>query len=407
MVEDEARIGQLKLNHESSERYDLLKRLAPGGAENFITKVFCWLLEETDFDDMFLDHLVSKSDKKIPKIANRCNWTTQESFQITTGLIRPDMICRSEDPKTVLVFEHKVWAKLPEYQLEDYQKIEQEVDSEYFSIILITARENSRNQLAACHIFWEEIHAWLSEWIHGVQQEDCVFVVRNFLELLEQKGLGPLEKIGIEQLRELPKAIAREREAHSMKLALERMITSLIDRVVHGPHWQNYADLVPKHETKPKQSTERKSFNWGRYGFYLFGAKDGVNWLPGLFVGILDDNVDHGPSLEDSDSPGPIACVILSVHKEAWGKYETSHQYKDLVEAFHRHWPSENSTEWQIHEEKKNRWHPLMIYKPLHSVLRYGNTGDEQVIMFVKETTKVVKTVFEMPELTNFKQSLS
>ena len=401
-------LGKPILENESPDRFDLLSRLAPGGAENFITEVFCWLLESTEFGERFLDNLLPASDSIKSEIADEANWSTQERFKINGIEMQPDMICRSADGKTGLVFEHKVAAGLSQGQLQKYRDIQSEENFRDFGIVLITANEKSLNQNADYHIFWEEIHEWISDWLLDVRDGELAFVIQNFLRLLQERGLGPMEKIEIDQLLNLPKVIDSAREARRTKSVVEQKLKILIDRIVGGQDWCKFAKHVPTDELPEELETERKSFTWGRYGFHLLGTKDETVWTPGVFVGVMDDNVDHGPPLRvDSNGMGAIACLIVSVHRDFWDEYEKSEEYTNLVKALQNRWPSNDTKDWQFYNEKKNRWHPIFVYKPLRSLFELAQTGEEQVNVFVDQVSEVVEIVFNLDEFQRFKDFLS
>ena len=101
---------------------DLLKRLAPSGAENFSTDAFCWILERTAFGDHFLERLTVRAGG-LPIIGPGCTWKTQGSYHLDGAAKRPDMVCKSADGRAALIFEHKVDAPLHDGQLDGYRRI--------------------------------------------------------------------------------------------------------------------------------------------------------------------------------------------------------------------------------------------------------------------------------------------
>ena len=107
---------------EPSPREDLLARLAPSGAEDFITEAFCWLLARTGFGDSFLDRLIQFGQGGLPAVGARCSWGTQQSIEVDGISKRPDMMCVSADEDYALIFEHKVNAALHPGQLDDYRR---------------------------------------------------------------------------------------------------------------------------------------------------------------------------------------------------------------------------------------------------------------------------------------------
>lgn len=380
------------MNGELKARYDLLLRLAPSGAEDFITEVFCWLLDSTDFGTRFLTKLKEASDAMVPKPGVVCRWTTQKSYELDGTRKRPDMVCESADGSTALIFEHKVNAGLHGGQIEDYRRIGKR-QFENSGVILITARKNQGQQNPDCHLLWRQVHEWLSEWIDPRVDDTGTFVARSFLALLEERGLGPMEEITVEQLRAIPKALAGEQQ-----------IKRLVNSAVEHPDWQG---LVAGHQddsTKAVQGSPKLHSSYGRYGLYV---RDAASWSPGVFVGVMKDSSDAGPSsVNDQQGSGPIACVIVSVDKKWHGQYETSKAYLKLAGVFRDTWPGAAADEWQVHEYERNRWHPLAVYKPLEAVFRTARTGDDQVERFVEEVSTVAKAVLDLEELSQFRRSL-
>lgn len=373
-------------------------RLAPSGAEDFITEVFCWLLDSTGFGTRFLTKLVEASDAAVPDVGIACRWTTQKSYELDGTRKRPDMVCDSADGSTALIFEHKVGANLHDGQIEDYRRIG-ECQFENSGVILITARKSQGDQSSDCHLLWRQVHGWLSEWIEPRVDDTDTFVARSFLALLEERGLGPMEEITVEQLRAIPRALAGEQR-----------IRRLVDSAAEHPDWQ---DLVVGHQdesAKVVQDSRKRNFSYGRYGLYVLGSD---SWSPGVFVGVMKDSRDHGPpSVNDQQGSGPVACLIVSVDRKWHRQYETSEAYSKLADALRRDWQGTAADDWQVHEYwqvqeyERNLWHPLVVYKPLEAVFRTARTGDDQVEVFVEEVSTVAKAVLDLEELSQFQRSL-
>ena len=66
---------------EDETRDDLLTRLAPSGAENFVTEVLCWLLERRGLGERFLDRLSRAGGSAVPDVGAGPGWTTQEMYR--------------------------------------------------------------------------------------------------------------------------------------------------------------------------------------------------------------------------------------------------------------------------------------------------------------------------------------
>ena len=389
----------IAVNEESEARHNLLtKLLTASGAENFITEVFCWLLNNTGFGKTFRDKLRDKlmetCDATVPDVGAGCTWITQKSYSYrldgTEKKAQPDMVCESADRKTALIFEHKVDAFLHDRQLENYRRMGEERFKKNYKLILITKNRSQGNQEPDCHLLWRQVHGWLETAIDDTEDAGAL-IARNFLALLEERGLGPMEKITVEQL-----------EAFPLVRVGEQRIKQLVERVA----WE---DLILKLATDFQDETSKTDLNklvpdfrWGRYGVYIFSGEYPDNWSPGVFVGVMLHSRDHGP-LSDNDQP--VACLIVDVAEKWHNQYETSDEYSKLVGALE----SVVTNGWELHKPEpnskpRNPWHPLTIYKPLEAVLRPAQTGDKQVDRFVKEVHKVTEKVLKLDEFREFRR---
>ena len=244
---------------------DLLARLAPSGAEDFITEVFCWILERTSFGEFFL-HRLKDGATGLPAIEEAgCSWETQKTYALDGTAKRPDMVCKSADGRSALIFEHKVDANLHDGQLDNYRRIGRDEFEEH-GLVLITARKGRPIQDPDRHLLWREVNVWLSEWLGDGRVDDvAAFIARNFLRLLDERGLGPMEQIKADQLQTIPRA----------RVAVRRIL-SLVSGVADDSFWQELVGRVP---TLPGTAgvplyRQRKPRVEGRCGLYLLG--DGI-----------------------------------------------------------------------------------------------------------------------------------
>ena len=294
-----------------SERYALLERLAPGGAEDFITEVFCWILQQEDVGKAFLEFLQKRKwenkaahNEIISGIQREeYTWSTQESYRISSGVKRPDMICEceSESGKQALIFEHKVRTKLHADQLKNYREIGKEkYGNDKSAIVLITAQNYQKEQNPDLHFLWRHVYDWLDTWLNewlrdrasGPDDTNLEFVCRNFLTLLKQRGLGPMPSI-------TDKHFEAFQSVHLAEEGRQR-IKELLNRVKDFP-WETWPAL--KERGRDVVNTDRKiQKNWGRIGFNLLN-----DWKPGIVVCVL-----HGWGTEWC-LDDPHACVSLHI----------------------------------------------------------------------------------------------
>lgn len=394
----------------SSERFSLLERLAPGGAEDFITEAFCWILQQEDVGNAFLKFLEERAKANghsdttddntpnIPKIISgiqegECSWNTQESHQISSGGVRIDMICKSG--KHALIFEHKTWAHLHANQLENYRQVGKEKYDDRFAIILITARLYQKEQNPHLHFLWRDVHRWLNDWLcdraTGTDDTNLEFVCRNFLTLLTKRGLGPM-----------PPIEAKHFEAfgymHDAEVGRQR-IKELLN-VAKDYGWPEIVRGTMETDSGRSDSPNLED-RWGRIGFSVLEG-----WRPGMFIGVLYDGRDHKVKLLDEKTKKTSldACVILDMNHKKYPEYRENYHYKELVNRLAEKWPSDGSgwRAYRLDAPKDNPWHPIHIRRKLADILLDGKSGEEQVEAFVEAVKKVVEFIVGPKGLEDF-----
>ena len=404
---------------DSSERVTLLERLAPGGAEDFITEVFCWILQQEGVGNAFLEFLKEQAqanrhgtitDTDIISIISgikegECSWSTQKSGRISGGVKRLDMICESGKQalisgKQALIFEHKAWARLHNDQLENYRQVGKKYAKS--AIILITARPYQKEQDPDLHFLWRDVYFWLDEWLRerlpdnasntDANDANLKFVCRNFLTLLEKRGLGPM-----------PPIKARHFEAfgymHDAKEGRQR-IKELLN-VVKDHGWPEIVQEAMKTDSGILDSPSLED-KWGRIGCSVLEG-----WRPGMFIGVLYDGRDHNVKLLDEKTSSD-ACVILDMHCTQYPEYRNNYHYKELVKRLTEKWPSDGSAAWQAYHHldarNPNRWHPLHIRRKLADILLDGKSGEEQVDAFFEAVKEVVEFIVGLEEFRKLRE---
>ena len=259
------------------EPHTLLARLAPGGAEDFITEVFCWILQQEGVGDSFFEFL--KNEKREWRNREAANdiiseikkeepsWSTQESRRISSGAVRLDMICESESEKQALIFEHKTWAHLHANQLENYRQVGKEKYGDKFAIILITARRYQKEQDPDLHFLWRDVYSWLDKWLckrlpdnapsTDANDTNLEFVCRNFLTLLEKRGLGPMPPIKARHFE----AFGYMHDAEQGRQRIKELLNVVKDR-----GWPEIVQEAMKTDSGILDSPSLED-KWGRIGF--------------------------------------------------------------------------------------------------------------------------------------------
>ena len=363
---------------------DFLAGLPGSHKEDFITEALCWLLKH-GFGDHFLDKLKTLDwRKEMPVITPPCRWTTQETHRLDSTMKRPDMVCRSNDGRrTALIFEHKVDTELAAGQLERYRRIACR-EFNQSAIVLITKRQSQLGQCPDCHLLWHQVYTWLSEWLDSSDApSDFRFAARNFLHLLQKRGLGRMEKIEPHHLQAIP--VARTAEAR---------VVRLVNSAADDPSWASMSGRRPSRGRKLERTE-------GRCGLYLLGDGKPATWNPDLFVGVMVDGDNHGP--ETVNNEGPVACVVLDIDQRKHRDYRESDAYRASAEAI-LGLPLDDG--WRVHENP-NRWHPLTIYKPLAAVISDATTADDQADDFIVGVQGVAKAVLGLAEFSNLRDALA
>lgn len=388
----------------SSKRFSLslLERLAPRGAEDFITEAFCWILQHEGVGNAFLEFLIeeqAQEDRHRTIISGiregKCSWSTQESRRISSGVKRPDMICESESGKWALIFEHKTESPLGGNQLENYQQVgKKEYGDDKFAIILITAWLYQKGQ-PDLHFLWRNVHSWLEEWLckqfpdsapnTDADEANLEFVCHNFLTLLEKRGLGPMRRIKKDE--HLP-AIHVGKEA--IEIIKEQMQAAQY-------RWESKTDFE-------MLNTPKKRNKEGRIGFSVL-----EDWRPSIFIGVLHDGGDHAVKLLD-EKTSPDACVILDMDKEKYPQYRNDPHYIQLADRLTEEWPADGSAGWRAYRldaPKDNPWHPLHIRRKLADILPDGESGEEQVEAFVEAVKEVVESIVGPEDFWKLREDLA
>ena len=217
-----------------------------------------------------------------------------------------------------------------------------------------------------------------------------------------------MTKIHDDQLAALPSQIRAQRK-------LEETQNGLMTMIKQAAQNEKFKQLDRINlESDGEFIMESKNFRWGRFGFYLpIDQPDasGHFWNPGIFIGVLCDDINHGPNFVTNvdGQGGPIACLIMSINKPWHDKYKKSDEFRGLVDKLRECWPATSTKSWQVYEDRETRniWHPVFIYKPLKHLFREKEKGEDQVECFAEEMSEIASVVLELDEFCRFKKSLT
>ena len=361
----------------------LLDAVAPAGAENFITNALCWLLSNvpglgTDFLGFLRENQCQKGNslRNIPCLEEEnLGWDTQTPFSREGHHpLYPDMTC--SDGTQGVIFEHKTGTNLRDGQLSDYREYATGCFRDA-PIVLITAHPGQHRQSPDLALCWSDIHAFLAK---CCTLDNAGFAVREFQTLLERRGLGPMTKLNVQDVRNYR--------------PLERTLNAVLASVAQRWNGDGYRKVRSE---------------WGRLGFMVrgdqhpFSVPDCPSWDPGVFVGVLLDGWDH---CVPNRPCGPDACVIVSVRQALQlPQGQEPEQSRCLAENL-----SELPDGWELYRhalddkvigkrygahQGPNPWHPLHIRRPLADVLADVDTAEDQAGRFYDETRRVVDLVLQ------------
>ena len=360
--------------------FDALGRYSPGDGndplENFITEGFAWLLNKyPEFSEFFLRHLEKKLRKKARQLnVNKydCEWSTQVNFNGK----RPDMVYRWENK--AIVFEHKTWNRLDEYQIKNYRDYA-ECNFDESRIVLITATRQQHEQDPDHALCWSDIYKLISDW----EQEtngNIPFLLKDFQKFLKNRDLGPPAPAS-------HAAIRYYCEARGMERNLEKLIKRVMEREKREKEWRRMIR---------KDYNLRKDNRSGRMGISLWGKGGEDEWSPNIFVGVLLDGEGHYTEPIDS-AMGPDFCLILCFATHLHGTYKKNEHYRELLCNVQQKLNDE-SKGWEFYNHLEdrtvrnpNKWHPIHIRKPLLDVFAGTENYEEQEERFYEAASFLIK----------------
>tara|TARA_B100000700_G_scaffold59109_1_gene64237 strand:+ start:26601 stop:27749 length:1149 start_codon:yes stop_codon:yes gene_type:complete len=323
--------------------------------EDYITEIFAWLLRNSrEVADAFLDNVMARlpeADRiELPNADQDVTWDTQRSYPGA----RLDML--AQWPGGALLFEHKVHAPLSAEQINKYRDLAaSEFPGRAARVIVISANTGQHRPEAHGCLCWEDVYRLLQAKHETLTPPTERFHIASFLALLKHEGLHPAAPISHQ-------AVAFYPVAWRFPEQLTAALTPLA-----GEEWP----LVERYEGRVPGT------RWGRQGFELIPAGGPLNWMPGLFVGVILDGRDHRVHERHTDQV--MLNVILDFSFKLHDIYPGLPSYRRLVQQLeeltpHKGWHFYNHLE----DSPANRHHPLYLETPLLEVLRGTTTMKEQ-----------------------------
>ncbi len=366
----------------SSDLFTSLRKYAPHSnndpIENFITEAFSWILRNNINLGVYLIEEIFErfnNNEKIDFINYDC--VTQVNFD---GVF-PDMMLSTE--KLHLIFEHKVWAKLHENQIENYKKFA--VDNfDKYAIVLITANKAQHTSKETdINICWSDIYNIIIRWKKENLHIENV-IIDSFLNLLKEEGLAGAKPINTSAI---------------MYYNISKNLNSSVQLLIQKIYSQDKARL---HSLFGKECAAE--FKWGRLGFTIF-----PEWNPGIFVGFILDEKDHKVLPLAGDS-SPDFSIIFDINKKFHISYPQLKSFnklkKDIAEILKTTIYSWDFYDIFEQEGNQNKWHPIHIRIPMIEMFKNTTEVEEQISNFFNYVEDIVPKILTLDSFTDLKNDL-
>jgi len=354
--------------------------------ENFITEAFAWLLRSDDnFACSFFKHFCKEN-------------ISPRNMEINTQLNLdgnfPDMVISIDS--RVWIFEHKTFTRLSSDQLTKYRD---SANKRFGSakIVLITGFKSQHEQYPDIALTWCDIYEFLRSFVNP---NSSVFFT-YFSELLKGNGLGPQPALSYE-------SIIYYLPSKDFRVNLEQILWKAYETIEKTNRFDFfYTALEEDKSTNLKWNGDVSKF-WGRVGTEYLRI-----WRPGVFIGCIVDNTDHGNNYMDY-SKGIDYSLIFSFDQEksedndmkCYGKidYEQDEVYNQLLSEISR----DDLYGFEVYEHARetepNRWHPLYVRKSLSDVLVGLGTQEEQVSKLLDESERMLRFLVNCKSFLSLRQ---
>jgi hypothetical protein len=340
--------------------------------EDFVTEAFAWTLRtHPALGATFLDAVCERAG--VEPAGDEVEWTTQ--VRLESGIA--DMIARQGNQ--MVLFEHKMHSPATAKQVDRYRRaLENESDDNVVTVLITASRwnyegpQNASVQAPNVRLAWGEVYRLLDRAAEaGLDDRSRV---DDFLALLKYEGLGPREPLSEPALR----AFAASRHVTDT-------LYDIIERVRTGGDW-SFAfgeNALPTPETNalPGRRWTPGTRSGGRFKSGRI-AIDFGRWVPGVLAGLIVDPGNIKTKLVDPES-GPDLAVFIGLPVRGMGKsyrsIVTGEAYRGLGDGIRK----AVDDAWTVAARGPNdptfqKWHPIVIQRPLAYVLRGKETREEQ-----------------------------
>ena len=359
-------------------------------SENYLTEIFCWLLNESPEAEKRFWQLVGQKEHKAGifvqvRQAKVRRWTTQVRRKMPNGTnVIADLVCFGESGVVLALIEIKVASFLHPHQMENYGKAFPGVPR----ILLVKERwQFSEPGQSEADILWNEVAEAVSD-VAGLD-----LPTREFCRYLTEEGLGVI-----------PKLSAANADAFSNCMALLRVLKQSFKNIKSLSNKETIQETfggIPE-EIQPKALFFRD--DWGRFGLEWTHAdeanKSTRHWIPAIFTGIMRDGEDHCLPGEIRNELLLYVCLDLQYDKSWHDALLQTPCWASFQEEFLVAMRVKGLTD---RASLANAWHPVMAYLPVSTFMRKINpeTGEVKADVLEEELTQwaieTVKTIVALP----------
>ena len=253
--------------------------LARSQSENYLTEIFCWLLNESPEAEKRFWGLIGKKEHQEgifdqAKQAKVRHWKTQVRRKMSNGSdVIADIVCCNENDAILALIEIKVDACLHFNQMKNYGQAFPSVPR----ILLAKSRSQFLEpEQSEAEVLWNEVAEVLSD----LANQDRL--TREICRYLKEEGLGPVPKLSEVSAKVYSNCMTLLRV---LKQSFKNIKSSNNKETIQGTYKGIPADI------QPKGLFFRDA--WGRFGIEWTHAdevtKGTRHWIPSIFTGIMRD----------------------------------------------------------------------------------------------------------------------
>ncbi len=326
--------------------------------ENYLTELLAWMINNTDsFGCDYVRYLLEKGGLSEDCLKDLNSVEAETQVHISSGFI--DMLIKT-NISISFICEHKVDSELSDNQIKKYMDNSGELESGKHYSVLLTKSKNQWSQPANIEITWSDIDNLLKELTENeYYQGTDLFVINQFSNFLQEKGLGMANIINTDELKYYLSA-----------KRIEKSLSNIFSELAREK-WDEISGLKSFPTTRDDFKPAFNKLKWGRIGISFFNK-----WEPGLFAGVILDGEDHCLQPKD-ESNGPDFVIILDIQKnnsDVYRKAKDSTWLNDLrIKLKKSCFPFSDYI-----ENPKNNWRLLIIRKPLFEIINSCNTVEDQ-----------------------------